>query len=61
MSLIRTIIAIAALDQAPYGHAFTDIGSTAYDRYDYAKEKREALTTWAEWLRVRVEPLEWAA
>ena len=29
------------------GHAFDDIGSKAYDRYDYLPEKRAAMEQWA--------------
>lgn len=31
-------------------HALTDVASKHYDRYDYLKEKREALDFWCEWL-----------
>ncbi len=31
-------------------HALTDVGSKHYDRYDYLKEKREALDIWCDWL-----------
>lgn len=29
------------------GHAFSDVLSTHYDRYDYFKEKQQALDVWA--------------
>ena len=32
------------------GHAFSDVSSKHYDRYDYFKEKQEALGVWAAWL-----------
>lgn len=31
-------------------HAFTDVSSKHYDRYDYLIEKREALEIWCDWL-----------
>lgn len=32
------------------GHAFQDIGSIHYDRYDYLKEKRLGMEQWTTWL-----------
>lgn len=32
------------------GHSFNDIGSRAYDRYDYLDEKKEAMARWVTWL-----------
>lgn len=32
------------------GHAFSDVSSKHYDRYDYFKEKQAALNNWAAWL-----------
>lgn len=32
------------------GHAFSDVSSKHYDRYDYFKEKQQALDVWAAWL-----------
>jgi hypothetical protein len=32
------------------GHAFSDVSSKHYDRYDYFKEKQTALSVWADWL-----------
>lgn len=32
------------------GHAFDDISSQAYDRFDYVPQKREAMENWANWL-----------
>jgi hypothetical protein len=31
-------------------HAFSDVSSKHYDRYDYYNEKQAALSVWAEWL-----------
>lgn len=33
-----------------HGHAFTDVSSRHYDRYDYLDEKREAMAVWQRWL-----------
>ncbi len=32
------------------GHAFSDVSSKHYDRYDYLKEKSQGLEDWATWL-----------
>lgn len=32
------------------GHAFSDVSSKHYDRYDYLKEKSQGLEAWATWL-----------
>lgn len=32
------------------GHASQDVGSVHYDRYDYFKEKRDAMNSWSTWL-----------
>jgi len=32
------------------GHAFGDVGSVHYDRYDYWKEKQAAMKQWERWL-----------
>lgn len=39
------------------GHAFTDVGSQHYDRYDYLTEKRQAMEQWIQRLQdiVRTE------
>ncbi len=36
------------------GHAFSDVSSKHYDRYDYFKEKKAALDVWAAWLTTEV-------
>lgn len=36
------------------GHAFSDVSSKHYDRYDYFDEKRAGLETWAAWLERNV-------
>nr|CDQ33419.1 Putative prophage CPS-53 integrase [Virgibacillus halodenitrificans] len=33
-----------------HGHALQDVSSKHYDRYDYLKEKREAMAIWETWL-----------
>lgn len=33
-----------------HGHAMQDVSSRHYDRYDYLREKREAMTVWETWL-----------
>jgi len=38
------------------GHAFTDVGSINYDRYDYLDEKRGGMETWINWLSNEVKP-----
>lgn len=50
----KTLAAQAKLDleirNRIQGHAFSDIGSRAYDRYDYWDEKTEAMARWSNWL-----------
>ncbi|MDO8844618.1 site-specific integrase [Methylicorpusculum sp.] len=36
------------------GHAFQDIGSIHYDRYDYLKEKRLGIEQWTHWLEALI-------
>lgn len=36
------------------GHAFGDVSSKHYDRYDYFEEKQKALQRWATWLERNV-------
>lgn len=36
------------------GHAFSDVSSKHYDRYDYFDEKRAGLRRWEAWLRKHV-------
>ena len=38
------------------GHAFSDVGSVHYDRYDYWEEKQAAMKTWERWLNQQVKP-----
>jgi len=38
------------------GHAFTDVGSVNYDRYEYLDEKREGMEVWIDWLSNEVKP-----
>jgi len=33
-----------------YNHAQNDVSTKHYDRYDYMKEKRQALKIWETWL-----------
>lgn len=39
-----------------HNHALTDVSSKHYDRYDYIKEKREALDRWGVTLQSIIEP-----
>lgn len=36
------------------GHAFQDIGSIHYDRYDYLKEKKLGIEQWTHWLETLI-------
>ncbi|OPE17487.1 integrase, partial [Pseudomonas aeruginosa] len=36
------------------GHAFNDVSSKHYDRYDYFQEKKRGLDRWAAWLEKNV-------
>ena len=38
------------------GHAFSDVGSKHYDRYDYWPEKQAAMLKWERWLNNLVKP-----
>ena len=38
------------------GHAFSDVGSKHYDRYDYWKEKQAAMLKWERWLNNLAKP-----
>ena len=38
------------------GHAFSDVGSVHYDRYDYWTEKQQAMRKWERWLNRLVKP-----
>jgi integrase len=37
-------------------HALTDVSSVHYDRYDYLKEKREAMDAWDSYLELLIRP-----
>ncbi|MUJ05024.1 DUF4102 domain-containing protein [Pseudomonas aeruginosa] len=57
----KTLMGVAGISKEMrdriQGHAFSDVSSKHYDRYDYFKEKREALRVWASWL-VRVAKIK---
>ncbi|MNC76450.1 hypothetical protein D3C75_1281750 [compost metagenome] len=36
------------------GHAFNDVSSKHYDRYDYFDEKQRGLQRWASWIEKNV-------
>jgi len=36
------------------GHAFSDVASKHYDRYDYFKEKKAGLQRWSAWLEKKM-------
>jgi integrase len=38
------------------GHAFSDVGSVHYDRFDYLSEKQNAMRKWERWLNGKVKP-----
>jgi hypothetical protein len=38
------------------GHAFSDVGSKHYDRYDYWPDKQKAMQVWERWLNKQVKP-----
>ncbi|WP_236200739.1 tyrosine-type recombinase/integrase [Pseudomonas pseudonitroreducens] len=50
----KTLMGVAGISKDTrdriQGHAFNDVSSKHYDRYDYFKEKREGLRAWATWL-----------
>lgn len=50
----KTLMGVAGISKETrdriQGHAFNDVSSKHYDRYDYFKEKREGLRVWATWL-----------
>lgn len=54
----KTLMASAGLSKELrdriQGHAFNDVSSKHYDRYDYFEEKRAGLHVWAEWLERNV-------
>ncbi|WJV21680.1 MULTISPECIES: tyrosine-type recombinase/integrase [Pseudomonas] len=54
----KTLMGVAGLSKELkdriQGHAFGDVSSKHYDRYDYFKEKQRGLQRWATWLQVNV-------
>ncbi|WP_286976882.1 integrase family protein [Pseudomonas sp.] len=54
----KTLMGVAGLDKSLrdriQGHAFSDVSSKHYDRYDYFKEKQQGLRRWADWLQKNV-------
>ncbi|KTT43620.1 hypothetical protein SB11R_23005, partial [Pseudomonas oryzihabitans] len=54
----KTLMASAGLSKELrdriQGHAFNDVSSKHYDRYDYFAEKRAGLETWADWLEKHI-------
>lgn len=54
----KTLMGVAGLDKSLrdriQGHAFSDVSSKHYDRYDYFKEKQKGLQRWALWLQHNV-------
>ena len=40
------------------GHAFGDVASQHYDRYDYWTEKRAAMEKWCRWLEQLVSGVQ---
>ncbi|MER2097538.1 MAG: integrase family protein [Pseudomonas qingdaonensis] len=41
------------------GHAFSDVSSKHYDRYDYFKEKQRGLARWSTWLEKNAIKSPW--
>ncbi|QTT81049.1 integrase family protein [Pseudomonas chlororaphis] len=54
----KTLMGVAGLNKELkdriQGHAFGDVSSKHYDRYDYFKEKQRGLQRWAAWLQSNV-------
>ncbi|MBB2884434.1 MULTISPECIES: integrase family protein [Pseudomonas] len=54
----KTLMGVAKLSKELkdriQGHAFGDVSSKHYDRYDYFNEKKKALQRWAIWLQKNV-------
>lgn len=52
---VKTLMGVAGISKEYrdriQGHAFQDVGSVHYDRYDYLPEKKAAMKTWTRWLR----------
>jgi len=38
------------------GHAFSDVSSKHYDRFDYRTEKQAAMKKWERWLNQQIKP-----
>lgn len=54
----KTLMGVAGLNKELrdriQGHAFNDVSSKHYDRYDYFKEKKSGLDRWNTWLHKNV-------
>ncbi|KEX93765.1 integrase [Pseudomonas putida] len=54
----KTLMGVAGLSKEIrdriQGHAFNDVASKHYDRYDYLKEKKRGLERWSVWLQKNV-------
>ncbi|WP_435605872.1 tyrosine-type recombinase/integrase [Pseudomonas knackmussii] len=54
----KTLMGVAGLDKQLrdriQGHAFNDVSTKHYDRYDYLKEKKRGLDRWAVWLEKHI-------
>lgn len=54
----KTLMGVAGLSKELrdriQGHAFSDVASKHYDRYDYFKEKKSGLNRWSVWLEKNV-------
>jgi hypothetical protein len=50
----KTLMGVAGIEKELkdriHGHAFSDVSSKHYDRYDYFKEKQAGLERWGTWL-----------
>ncbi|MHC5193233.1 site-specific integrase [Pseudomonas frederiksbergensis] len=50
----KTLMGVAGIEKELkdriQGHAFNDVSSKHYDRYDYFKEKQSSLEKWGQWL-----------
>lgn len=50
----KTLMGVAGIEKELkdriQGHAFSDVSSKHYDRYDYFKEKQASLEMWGNWL-----------
>jgi len=54
----KTLMGVAGLEKELrdriQGHAFNDVSSKHYDRYDYFKEKQRGLQRWSLWLQKNI-------